>query len=262
VIETRVKYFKGGNVNEVFKWSTKLMVIMSLLSIVILCAGPLGYKSGVLPLQPALISLIVSLGIAVVTVISSLVLFVLIKGRGLNQNRKFLLMALLISLIPSLLVGTQLKTATSVPEIHDITTDTINPPVFENITVLRKDAPNGLVYEYQGSAEKLAELQRAAYPDLTSLISSLSVKQVIERATNILKGQGLDIVNVNHVKGIVEATATSFWYGFKDDVVVRVQATDLGSRIDLRSVSRVGRSDVGANAARIRAFNKKFNALE
>ena len=247
---------------EAFKWSTKLMVMMSIISIVILCAGPLGYKSGVLPLQPALLLLIVSLGIAVVTLISSLVLFVLTKDKGFSQNRKFLFMALLIGLVPSVLVGTQLRKATSVPEIHDITTDTFNPPIFNDIAELRKEAPNGLVYEYQGSSKKLAELQRAAYPDLKPLVSPLPVEQVIERSTDILKGQGLDIIDVDHVKGVVEATATSFWYGFKDDVVVRIQATDQGSRIDLRSVSRVGRSDIGANAARIRTFIKKFQALE
>lgn len=248
--------------NVAFKWSTKLMLIMSILSIVILCVGPLAYKSGVLPLQPALLSLIVSLGMAVVTLISSLVLFVLIKDKGFNQNRKFLCIALLISLIPSLLVGTQLKKAASVPEIHDITTDTLNPPVFDNLVALRKGASNDLVYEYQGSAEKLAELQRAAYPDLRPLTSALSVNQAVERTVGILKEQGLEVINVDHVNGIVEATATSCWYGFKDDVVVRIQVTDQGSRIDLRSVSRVGRSDVGANATRIRSFSKKFKALE
>jgi len=238
------------------------MVMMSILSVVILFAGPLGYKSGVLPLQPALLSLIVSMGIAVVAFISSFVLFVLVKNKSFNQNRKLLFIALLISLIPSLLVGTQLKKAASVPEIHDITTDTLNPPVFNDIAELRKDAPNGLVYEYQGSADKLGELQRAAYPDLKPLDSPLSAKKAIKRVVDILEGQGLDIVNVDHAEGVVEATATSFWYGFKDDVVVRIRGTDQGSTIDLRSVSRVGRSDIGANAARIKAFIKKFHALE
>jgi uncharacterized protein (DUF1499 family) len=70
------------------------------------------------------------------------------------------------------------------------------------------------------------------------------------------------VINVNAVKGIIEATATSFWYGFKDDVVVRIQATEQGSKIDLRSVSRVGRSDVGVNAIRIRTFSNEFKVRE
>ena len=69
---------------------------------------------------------------------------------------------------------------------------------------------------------------------------------------------GLEIVAVNPDEGRVEATATTFWFGFKDDVIVRVLAEGEGSRIDLRSMSRVGRSDIGANAARILAFREHF----
>jgi uncharacterized protein (DUF1499 family) len=249
-------------VNKVLKWTTKLVIILSVLSIVVLFAGPIGYKSGALPLQPALLSLIVSLGIAVLTLVASLVLFFVGKESGFSYNRKFLFVAFLISLMPSAFVGAQLNMAASVPEIHDITTDTLNPPMYDEIIALRKNAPNSLVYEYQGSARKLAALQIAAYPDLKPLTSALSVNLAIKRAVDILKNQGLDVINVNAVKGIIEATATSFWYGFKDDVVVRIQATEQGSKIDLRSVSRVGRSDVGVNAIRIRTFSNEFKVRE
>ncbi|MFT5718393.1 MAG: hypothetical protein ACI9T7_002600 [Oleiphilaceae bacterium] len=248
--------------NKVLKWTTKLVIILSVLSIVVLFAGPIGYKSGALPLQPALLSLIVSLGIAVLTLVASLVLFFVGKESGFSYNRKFLFVAFLISLMPSAFVGAQLNMAASVPEIHDITTDTLNPPMYDEIIALRKNAPNSLVYEYQGSARKLAALQIAAYPDLKPLTSALSVNLAIKRAVDILKNQGLDVINVNAVKGIIEATATSFWYGFKDDVVVRIQATEQGSKIDLRSVSRVGRSDVGVNAIRIRTFSNEFKVRE
>lgn len=246
--------------SETLKLTTKLMVIMSVLSLVVLCAGPLGYKSGALPLQPAMLSLIVSLGIAVITFIATVLFYCLVKEKGFGHNKKFLLLALLICLVPSLLVGTQLHKATKVPEIHDITTDPFDPPVFDVVVQLRQDAPNSLVYEYQGSAEKLANLQHVAYPDLKPLASTLSVPQAVERSINILRSQGLDIVNVDVEKGMIEATATSFWYGFKDDLVVRIQANEQGSRIDLRSVSRVGRSDIGANAARISDFIQYFKA--
>lgn len=169
-------------------------------------------------------------------------------------------MAIVISLIPSVFVGAQLKKATTLPEIHDITTDTINPPVFFNIVALRENAPNSLAYEHQGSSDKLVALQQAAYPDLKTIYSRLSVQDAIKRSLEVLAMQGVEVVNVDLNKAVVEATATTFWYGFKDDVVIRIQATEQGSMIDLRSVSRVGRSDIGANAARIRAFIKYFNA--
>ncbi len=70
---------------------------------------------------------------------------------------------------------------------------------------------------------------------------------------------GWKIVDENQAEGRIEATATTRWFGFKDDVVIRIAPSGgNGSRVDVRSVSRVGRSDVGTNARRIRAFLKKF----
>ena len=65
---------------------------------------------------------------------------------------------------------------------------------------------------------------------------------------------GWEIVDANPGQGRIEATDATFWFGFKDDMVVRVAPTETGSRVDVRSLSRVGRSDVGTNAKRIRAF--------
>ena len=98
----------------------------------------------------------------------------------------------------------------------------------------------------------------AAYPGLKTLQSDLSVGEAVDRAVEVLTNQGIEIVNSDKDSGIVEATATTFWFGFKDDVVVRVRSDGDGSKIDVRSVSRVGQSDVGANAARIMKFLEAF----
>jgi uncharacterized protein (DUF1499 family) len=150
--------------------------------------------------------------------------------------------------------------ARSVPPIHDISTDTINPPEFNAVVALRKDAANDLVYAHEDSAETLAKLQIAAYPDLQPTTTGLTVEAAVNRATNILKAQGLEIVSSDTAAGTVEATATTFWFGFKDDVVVRATAGEAGTTIDVRSVSRVGQSDVGANAARIKKFLDAFTS--
>ncbi len=244
--------------NDGLKLSTKLIVMLSTLSMIILLSGPLGYKSEVLPLQPALVLLIVALGTAGLAFIGSLIMLVLAIKADLIRNRNFLLMALALSLVPTSLVGLQLKKAITLPEIHDISTDISTPPLFNKIVQLRKGAPNDLVYEYKGSSKKLAELQLAAYPELKTIHSHLTVTAAIERVVTVLNELGLDIVHVDQNEGLVEATATTYWYAFKDDVVVRIKARDQGSLIDLRSVSRVGRSDVGANAARIMAFSSRF----
>jgi uncharacterized protein (DUF1499 family) len=137
-----------------------------------------------------------------------------------------------------------------VPFIHDITTDLESPPVFVAVLPLRADAPNSA--EYGGP--EIAAQQRTGYPELGPLPLQVPPQQAFERALAAARAMGWEIVANEPAEGRIEATATTFWFGFKDDVVVRVTPTDGGSRIDVRSVSRVGRSDVGANAERITAY--------
>jgi uncharacterized protein (DUF1499 family) len=131
--------------------------------------------------------------------------------------------------------------------IHDITTDTETPPVFVAILPLRAGAPN--TAEYGGP--EIAAQQRAGYPDLGPLTLPVPTAQAFTRALTVAREMGWEIVASEANEGRIEATATTFWFGFKDDVVIRVTPSGSGSRIDVRSVSRVGRSDVGTNAKRI-----------
>lgn len=138
----------------------------------------------------------------------------------------------------------------SVPYIHDITTDTDNPPPFVAILPLRAGAPNPA--EYGGP--ELAQQQQAGYPDLKPGSLSSSPEAAFPRALQAAKDMGWEIVASDPKTLRIEATDTTRWFGFKDDVVVRLTPSPLGSRIDVRSVSRVGKSDVGTNARRIHAY--------
>jgi uncharacterized protein (DUF1499 family) len=140
--------------------------------------------------------------------------------------------------------------ARSVPPIHDISTDLADPPAFETVAALRADAPNPP--EYAG--EETAEQQREAYPDIQTFRAATAPAEVYQAALATARGRGWAIVAADEADGRIEATDTTFWFGFKDDVVIRIRADDGGSAVDVRSKSRVGRSDIGANAARIRAF--------
>ena len=151
--------------------------------------------------------------------------------------------------------GNWYRIAKQVPMIHDITTDTENPPGFVSVLALRKDAPNSAAY----GGPEIAAQQQAAYPDIRPLVSGIPPAQAYERARSVAREMGWKIVDENPAEGRIEATATTRWFGFKDDVVLRIApAADGGSRLDIRSVSRVGLSDVGTNARRIRSFLKKF----
>lgn len=147
-------------------------------------------------------------------------------------------------------------TAQQVPAIHDITTDTENPPRFVSILPLRKDAANPA--EYGGP--EIAAKQRAAYPDLAPVMLPEPPAQAFDRALRTARDMGWTIVDSNSGEGRIEATDTTFWFGFKDDMVIRITAADHGSRVDVRSVSRVGRSDVGTNAKRIRKYLNEVKA--
>ncbi len=149
----------------------------------------------------------------------------------------------------------QKLTAQRVPPIHDITTDTETPPVFVAVLALRKDAPNPADY----GGPDIAAQQRAAYADLRPFHVNISPEQAFGKALAAARDMGWDIVAADPSEGRIEATDTTFWFGFKDDVVVRIMKADQGSRIDVRSVSRVGKSDVGANARRIRSYIERLS---
>lgn len=148
------------------------------------------------------------------------------------------------------------QTAGEVPRIHDISTDTENPPRFVAVVPLRKDAPNSL--DYGGMA--IAELQQEAYPDIKPLTVNSAPSEVFDAALSTARSMGWEIVAAEKDNNRIEATDTTFWYGFKDDVVIRISPSNGGSKVDIRSVSRVGKSDVGTNAERIRSFMTKLKA--
>jgi uncharacterized protein (DUF1499 family) len=144
----------------------------------------------------------------------------------------------------------------TVPFIHDISTDTDNPPDFiavlparESYGAARGEEMNALDY-----SPEVALQQRAGYPNLGALVVSAPPASVFEKVEALAEAMEWEIVAADAATGRLEATATTRFFQFKDDIVVRLTASGEGTRIDVRSVSRVGRSDVGVNAARIAEF--------
>jgi uncharacterized protein (DUF1499 family) len=180
----------------------------------------------------------------------ALVLLVVPKTR--QGRAATLVVALVIGVGTAWVPWNGYQTVMSLPFIHDISTDTDNPPRFVDVVPLRAEASNPV--EYAG--DEVARKQREAYADIRTLEFSQSADATFSRALGVAEEMGWDIVAAKPDEGRIEATATTLWFGFKDDVVIRIEPVGLGSRLDIRSKSRVGRSDVGANAARIRAFTK------
>ena len=143
-------------------------------------------------------------------------------------------------------------TAAKLPLIHDVTTDTANPPAFVAVAPLRADAPNGVDYKTDPA------LQQNGYPDIVPVVlPDVAPADLFKRAEATARAMNWEIVAAEAAEGRIEATDTTAWWGFKDDIVIRIAAEGTGSRLDVRSMSRVGKSDIGKNAERIRAFLAK-----
>jgi uncharacterized protein (DUF1499 family) len=157
-----------------------------------------------------------------------------------------LCIALLAIAPPLILLGR----AKAVPPIHDITTDVADPPAFVALLEVRSQSPNGAAY----GGPAVAAQQQKAYPEVKPLVSAAPPREAMQKALDAARSMGWEVRASDTVSGRLEATATTTWFGFKDDVVVRIRPEGTGSRVDVRSVSRVGASDIGANAKRIREF--------
>lgn len=159
-----------------------------------------------------------------------------------------------LSLIAPMIHST-IQPAKRGPAIHDITTDTVNPPEFLVLDDTRLGAKNSLIY----AGEKVAAIQKKLYPNIKPIQSSLSAEDAYARALGIAQNKGWVIIAAEAEALRFEATAQTAFFGFMDDVVIKVTPISNESRIDIRSVSRVGRSDRGVNAARIVEFTESFN---
>jgi len=155
--------------------------------------------------------------------------------------------------------------ARSTPPIHDVTTDIADPPAFVAVLPLRASAHavNSSEYIRQvhgrgGTIIDVPALQRQYFPDVKPLQLPLSPAQALNKARRVAGEMHWQIDAYDAAAGRLEATAQTAFFGFKDDVVVRVRPSDGGSRVDIRSDSRVGFGDVGTNAMRIRAFLKRM----
>ena len=184
------------------------------------------------------------------------------------KPRKDWLVALLCLAVPivGLGFGKSMKAkAGSLPFIHDITTDTQNPPTFTQAIIDRRaKCSNSLDYigvKVPRSEELVSVAQYNAYGDINTMVFSDNAEALYKRALATVDAMGWKMASSSADTGIIEATDSTFWFGFKDDVAIRVQASEGGGSIlDIRSISCVGGSDIGANAARIRKFRDKLGS--
>jgi uncharacterized protein (DUF1499 family) len=158
-------------------------------------------------------------------------------------------LGLLIGLLSAAVGYSWLRQAQAAPPLYDITTDLDNPPTFDTLAKERPAGSHGLVRSSEAD-----QLQRQHYPDLAPITLSEPPRLVFDRARLVADNQGWTVVTSDRDGGRLEATDTTWWFGFTDDIVVRLTPWGAGTRVDVRSVARHGSTDTGTNARRIRRF--------
>lgn len=196
--------------------------------------------------------LLYALGCAGAAILLLTCLLLLVLPRFRDQRGAILSRALLT--IPgTLLILVLFGSGGDVPPIHDITTDTADPPVFTAAPERRGRDSNSLAIK-----PDVIEAQVEAYPHITTLVSADGLEQTFARSLQVARELGWEVYREDLNAGYIEAVETTAIMGFKDDIVIRIRTNAEGTIVDLRSVSRVGRSDLGANAARIQRFAEAF----
>ncbi|MEC8375018.1 MAG: DUF1499 domain-containing protein [Pseudomonadota bacterium] len=177
-----------------------------------------------------------------------IILQVLINRKSVSWGSTFIYAAM--ALVAVGMPVSMMSKASAVPPIHDITTDVTNPPEFVAIAPLREGAPNPVSYE----GGDVTKQQLEAYPEIKTQLLPQSINEVYIAAERTIDALGWERVTEGALPNTLEATDTTTWFGFKDDVVVRLTAQNDDTLVDVRSKSRVGKSDLGKNAQRIDAF--------
>ena len=225
------------------RWLRPLALVVALVALAMLAFSGPGVRFGLFDYRAGLTLFRVSAYVGIAAMVLGVVVLALPAAR--KRGIVLPLVALLLGAVAFGVPFNFQQTASSVPRINDITTDMENPPQY--MTTARA---------YPG--DEFARLQRAAYPDIAPVSLPMPPREAFERAVKAAEAMGWEVVGRDAAAGVLEAVDTTKWFGFKDDIAVRVSAAGNGSRIDVRSKSRVGRNDIGTNARRIRAYVERL----
>jgi uncharacterized protein (DUF1499 family) len=221
-----------------------LTLIAGILALILLLvSGPL-YQAEILGLMNAFLAMRIALIVGAVALVLALIQVIFMRK---SISWPVTGVAVLCAAVAIFMPLSMMNKAKSVPPIHDITTDLVNPPRFMAILALRADAPNPAAYQ----GEEIASQQRVAYPELETQKYPQTTEQVFDAALVAVKSMGLEVVTSDKSLGLIEAYDTTTWFGFVDDVVIRIQNSEQMTILDARSKSRVGMSDIGKNAERL-----------
>ena len=237
--------------------SAHTAAVLFVLSLVLMLAAPLGYRLRLLSAVTALTK-VVALGLALAALaMLGAILSLATGGWQVGPGTTVMLVAIVVIGGVMVLLPLRAKAIAEKAPIRDVTTDVANPPPLR--ALLSQRQAEGADDAYPGAAA--AAIQHANYPDLAPLRLEMLPAAAFARALASAKAMGWTIVAEDAAQSRIEAYDRTLWFGFTDDVVIRLAPEAGGTRVDLRSVSRVGISDLGTNAKRIRAYMEKLKRL-
>lgn len=222
-------------------------------------SGPLN-RYALVDFRLALLAFVAGILVSAIGTLLTIVGVVVARWRQAHIPRVFAGAGIVVGL---LVVGSMvlwIGRAMSAPPIHEISTDLADPPAFVAVTPLRRQAGAVNPPEYAGQVKgpggtiDVRRLQREHYPDIQPLQLAARPDEALGHARRVAEDLGWKIVAYVPAQGRLEATDSTAFFGFKDDVVVRVRPSGAGTLLDVRSKSRVGLGDAGTNAKRVRAF--------
>lgn len=231
----------------------KFVLFVGLIALAVLPVGALGHRFAVLELNTGLALVFTGIVLSTIVLVLAIATLIFVYTRRRGADRMPALIGLAASVVV-LVVTAPYYAALSLPMTNDVTTDRDDPPLFELVALDRAPGANLLDY-----TEDEARVQAEGYPDLVGIRATGGVHENFGKAVGAARALGWDIVSENADTGLIEATDTTFWFGFHDDLAIRVRREDNETVVDLRSASRVGLHDLGANAERIRAFVELWN---
>jgi uncharacterized protein (DUF1499 family) len=257
------------SMSQIARWPAVLIRVALIAAIVglvlLIVAGP-SYRLALLPLVPALLATALGFVSCLLAVVVGGIGW-LFRGRSSLPPRRGTAVILAFAALVAVFGMVFLVRASGAPPIHDITTDVNDPPAFKAVLAARAatGAQNPADYrrteEVRGATLDVAAAQRMAYPDIRPIDNAEPPSMLMPLAERAARDMGWQIVVIDPAAGRLEATATTRYFGFKDDIVVRIRPTSSGTRIDVRSESRVGLGDAGANAHRVSIYLAKLGAL-
>jgi len=240
-------------------WRGSLLFFTGIASILWGLFAALGSGWGLWGFRSGFTGLTYSFGMAVGVILLGIGFFAWDRFKGKKSSWLLRAVGICVALFYAGWILNIVITARSLPAIHDISTDLADPPQFQTLT-LREDNLDNIPDDddMQGLSplQRWTRLHQEAYPNIRSVRIEMKVADVVAKAERIAKARGWDVISAIPEQGRLEATETTNMFRFKDDVVLRVRPTQngAGSIIDMRSVSRVGQSDLGANAERVEGF--------